>query len=105
MPRSLPRSGPCATRTTCPIPPAPSPARSPPPGRRSSAWLYPDSMAAVAEFEALRPRMLGLAYRMLGSVQEAEDIVQDAYLRWSKAPAIESPAGWLTKVVTNLCLN
>jgi RNA polymerase sigma-70 factor (ECF subfamily) len=42
---------------------------------------------------------------MLGSVQEAEDVVQDAYLRWSKAPAIESPAGWLTKVVTNLCLN
>lgn len=62
-------------------------------------------MAAVAEFEAFRPRMLGLAYRMLGSVQEAEDVVQDAYLRWSKASAIESPAGWLTKVVTNLCLN
>jgi RNA polymerase sigma-70 factor (TIGR02957 family) len=42
---------------------------------------------------------------MLGSVQEAEDIVQDTYLRWSKASTVESPAGWLTKVVTNLCLN
>ncbi|MFG2499170.1 RNA polymerase sigma-70 factor [Streptomyces sp. NPDC048441] len=51
--------------------------------------------------------MFSLAYRMLGSAQDAEDAVQDAYPRWSGADrtAIERPAAWLTKVVTNLCLN
>ncbi|MFD9220599.1 sigma factor [Streptomyces sp. NPDC060064] len=37
------------------------------------------------EFTAHRPRMFGLAYRLLGSAEEAEDAVQDAYLRWSGA--------------------
>ncbi|TGB14334.1 RNA polymerase sigma-70 factor [Streptomyces sp. MZ04] len=51
--------------------------------------------------------MFSLAYRMLGSAQEAEDTVQDAYLRWSGARRddIGQPAAWLAKVVTNLCLN
>lgn len=51
--------------------------------------------------------MFSLAYRMLGSAQEAEDAVQDAYLRWSGARRadIGQPAAWLAKVVTNLCLN
>lgn len=65
-------------------------------------------MTALAEeFESHRPRMFGLAYRMLGSAQEAEDAVQDAYLRWSGARRadIERPAAWLAKVVTRLCLN
>ncbi len=59
------------------------------------------------EFEAHRPRMFGLAYRMLGSADEAEDVVQDAYLRWDGADrsAVERPSAWLAKVVTNLCLN
>ncbi|MEU5534856.1 RNA polymerase sigma-70 factor [Streptomyces sp. NPDC020362] len=59
------------------------------------------------EFETHRPRLFGLAYRLLGSAQEAEDAVQDAYLRFSGADrtAIEHPAAWLAKVVTNLCLN
>ncbi|WP_280922760.1 RNA polymerase sigma-70 factor [Streptomyces sp. MZ04] len=64
--------------------------------------------AALAdEFESHRPRMFSLAYRMLGSAQEAEDTVQDAYLRWSGARRddIGQPAAWLAKVVTNLCLN
>jgi RNA polymerase sigma-70 factor (ECF subfamily) len=62
---------------------------------------------AVGEFEAQRPRMFGLAYRLLGSAQEAEDIVQDAFLRWHRADraAIAVPSAWLAKVVTNLCLN
>ncbi|MEV4378141.1 RNA polymerase sigma-70 factor [Streptosporangium sp. NPDC049644] len=61
----------------------------------------------IEEFEAERPRMFGLAYRMLGSAAEAEDVVQDAYLRWSGAERehIGSPGAWLAKVVTNLCLN
>jgi RNA polymerase sigma-70 factor (ECF subfamily) len=58
------------------------------------------------EFETHRPRLFGLAYRMLGSAEEAEDTVQDAYLRFSGADrsAIERPSAWLAKVVTNLCL-
>ncbi|KMS71051.1 RNA polymerase subunit sigma-24 [Streptomyces viridochromogenes] len=62
--------------------------------------------ALADEFETHRPRLFGLAYRMLGSADEAEDTVQDAYLRFSGADrtAIEYPAAWLAKVVTNLCL-
>lgn len=61
----------------------------------------------VAEFEAYRQRMFGLAYRMLGSAAEAEDTVQDAYLRWRQVPRSEIGhlGAWLAKVVTNLCLN
>ena len=61
----------------------------------------------MEDFEAQRPRLFWLAYRLLGSASEAEDAVQDAYLRLHGAdPArIESLPAWLTKVVTNLCLN
>ncbi|MFD8632924.1 RNA polymerase sigma-70 factor [Streptomyces sp. NPDC059656] len=63
--------------------------------------------ASVADFEEHRPRMFGIAYRMLGSATEAEDIVQDAYLRWTAADRgdVEHPGAWLAKAVTNLCLN
>ncbi|MFF9208056.1 MULTISPECIES: RNA polymerase sigma-70 factor [unclassified Streptomyces] len=63
--------------------------------------------ALAEEFETLRPRLFGLAYRMLGSAEEAEDIVQDAYLRLSGADraGIAHLGAWLAKVVTNLCLN
>ncbi|MGW1890702.1 RNA polymerase sigma-70 factor [Streptomyces sp. NPDC002004] len=63
--------------------------------------------ALAEEFQTHRPRMFGLAYRMLGSAHEAEDVVQDAYLRWSGADraAVVHPAAWLAKVVTHLCLN
>ncbi|MFB7934875.1 RNA polymerase sigma-70 factor [Streptomyces sp. NPDC056039] len=59
------------------------------------------------EFEVHRPRLFSLAYRLLGSAEEAEDAVQDAYLRYSGADrtGIEHLAAWLAKVVTNLCLN
>ncbi|MFF4348538.1 RNA polymerase sigma-70 factor [Streptomyces sp. NPDC001530] len=58
------------------------------------------------EFETYRPRLFGLAYRMLGSAADAEDTVQDAYLRFSGADraAIGQLGAWLAKVVTNLCL-
>jgi RNA polymerase sigma-70 factor, ECF subfamily len=63
----------------------------------------------VAAFEGLRPRLRGLAYRMLGSVGDAEDAVQDAYLRWLQADGgaggIRSPEAWLVTVVTRLCLD
>ncbi|MFH0516885.1 RNA polymerase sigma-70 factor [Streptomyces sp. M41] len=64
------------------------------------------TITTADEFETYRPRLFGLAYRMLGSADEAEDTVQDAYLRFSGADrsGIEHPAAWLAKVVTNLCL-
>ncbi|MCG5215859.1 RNA polymerase sigma-70 factor [Streptosporangium sp. KLBMP 9127] len=60
---------------------------------------------AVEEFERHRSKLFGLAYRMLGSAEEAEDVVQDAFLRWHHASAVESPWAWLAKVATNLCVN
>jgi RNA polymerase sigma-70 factor (ECF subfamily) len=52
-----------------------------------------------------RPHLFALAYRMLGSAAEAEDIVQEAWLRWRDADGIESPGAWLSTVVTRLCLD
>ena len=61
----------------------------------------------AATFETERKRLTGVAYRMLGRWSEAEDAVQDAYLRWQAADqrAIETPAAWLTTVVVRLCLD
>lgn len=58
-------------------------------------------------FEAQRPRLLRLAYRMLGAHAEAEDIVQEAWLRWRRSdPAdLSEPAAWLTRIVSRLCLD
>jgi RNA polymerase sigma-70 factor (ECF subfamily) len=60
----------------------------------------------LREFEAGRARLLAVAYRLLGSATEAEDAVQDTFLRWNAADrdAVRNPAAWLTKVLTNLCL-
>ncbi|GAB3435511.1 RNA polymerase sigma factor SigJ [Actinophytocola sediminis] len=56
-----------------------------------------------------RPRLINLAYRLLGSLADAEDVVQDAYARWyarsrPQRDAIESPGAWLTTVTSRLCL-
>jgi len=59
----------------------------------------------LERFEANRRRLFGLAYRLLGEASEAEDVVQDVYLRWERSDTAVSPEAWLTKVVTNLCLN
>jgi RNA polymerase sigma-70 factor (ECF subfamily) len=57
-------------------------------------------------FEAHRPRLKRLAYRMLGSVSEAEDAVQDAWLRWERAgAAVTDPAAWLVRATTRLCID
>jgi RNA polymerase sigma factor (sigma-70 family) len=60
-----------------------------------------------AQFEAARARLFALAYRMLGSRAEAEDVVQDAWLRWHAADASEVrvPAAWLTTVTTRLAID
>ncbi|MGQ4404364.1 sigma factor [Streptomyces hayashii] len=58
-------------------------------------------------FEADRPRLRAVAYRMLGSLSEAEDAVQETWLRASRADvaAVEDLSGWLTTVVGRICLN
>ena len=62
---------------------------------------------AVDAFEAHRDHLLGLAYRMLGSIAEAEDVVQEAYLRWHKTDtdAVTDPRAYLARVVTRLGLD
>jgi RNA polymerase sigma-70 factor (ECF subfamily) len=64
-----------------------------------------DERAAV--FTETRPLLFSIAYRMLGSVADAEDIVQDAYLRWQRVPATEvrEPRAYLTTIVTRLAIN
>ncbi|MET9378798.1 RNA polymerase sigma factor SigJ [Streptomyces sp. NPDC003035] len=64
-------------------------------------------MSDVDRFEAARPRLEAIAYRLLGSASEAEDAVQETFLRWQAADAgrIMVPEAWLTKVLTNFCLN
>ena len=78
---------------------------------RSPAWRDADR---VATFEHERPRLVGLAYRMLGVRADAEDVVQDAWLRWDRAGGrghgddgveVSNTAAWLTTVVSRLALD
>ena len=63
-------------------------------------------MNADAVFEAQRPRLLGLAYRMLGVYAEAEDVVQETWIRWNASTdELERPAAWLTTVATRIALD
>jgi RNA polymerase sigma-70 factor, ECF subfamily len=61
----------------------------------------------LTAFQEHRSLLFGIAYRMLGSVADAEDVVQDTYVRWQQAAdeTIRSPRAWLTTVTTRLCLN
>jgi RNA polymerase sigma-70 factor, ECF subfamily len=63
--------------------------------------LAPD----LSELERQRPYLLGVAYRMLGSASDAEDVVQEALLRASGAGELSAPRAYLTTVVTRLCLD
>src|SRR5215471_5934964 len=58
-------------------------------------------------FHAQRPRLFSIAYRMLGSVADAEDILQDAFIRWqqSSVTEIQSPEAFLVTIVSRLCIN
>jgi RNA polymerase sigma-70 factor (ECF subfamily) len=65
------------------------------------------SQRAAAVFDPLRSTLIRAAYRMLGSVADAEDVVQDAFLRWLDVDrdAVREPAAFLRRVVTRLCLD
>ena len=61
----------------------------------------------IHDMEKLRPRLFGLAYRMLGSRQDAEDAVQEALLRWYRADTAEvrSAEAWLVTVLSRICID
>ena len=69
--------------------------------------MLDEEATLAAEFEAHRAHLLGLGYRMLGSVSEAEDVVQEAWLRFRRADraAIREPRAFLSRVVARLCLD
>ncbi|HEY4135307.1 MAG TPA: sigma-70 family RNA polymerase sigma factor [Alphaproteobacteria bacterium] len=62
---------------------------------------------AATSFAPLRPRLLRIAYRMLGSLAEAEDMVQEAYIRWHQVDrsAVRDAGAFLSRTVTRLCLD
>jgi len=62
---------------------------------------------ALDTFQALRPRLFGIAYRMLGVRADAEDVVQDAWLRWTATDhdALQSAEAWLVTVTTRLAID
>jgi RNA polymerase sigma-70 factor (ECF subfamily) len=70
----------------------------------TAATPYED---AATTFDPLRPRLIRIAYRMLGSVADAEDVVQEAFLRWLDADrdAVREPEAYLRRIVTRLCLD
>lgn len=66
-----------------------------------------DGGMGTTEFERERPRLRNLAYRMTGTPDDADDVVQDVWLRWERAdrPSIDNPAAWLTTVTTRVALD
>ena len=69
--------------------------------------MMPDRPVFSSDVERYRARLFGIAYRMLGSVQDAEDIVQEAMLRWHRTDraAVREPEAWLVSVVTRLAID
>ncbi|EKF24727.1 RNA polymerase sigma factor, sigma-70 family protein [Mycolicibacterium hassiacum DSM 44199] len=63
--------------------------------------------ARLGDFESLRPHLLAVAYRLVGTMADAEDVVQDAWLRWNgtDSAVIKDPRAWLTTVVSRLALD
>jgi RNA polymerase sigma-70 factor (TIGR02957 family) len=76
-----------------------SPAR-----QKSESGVRDDGLSAFAE---VRPRLFGIAYRVLGSAAEAEDIVQDVWLRWQATDrsVVENPPAFLATTTTRMCIN
>src|SRR4051812_26775111 len=65
------------------------------------------NLGAAAVFDPLRPKLIRAAYRMLGSLADSEDVVQDAFMRWlgTDRDAVREPEAFLRRVVTRLCLD
>jgi RNA polymerase sigma-70 factor (TIGR02957 family) len=81
------------------------PPQTPPPLRLEvQTGEHEDGLSA---FAPVRPRLFGIAYRMLGSAAEAEDVVQDVWMRWQSTnrKAVENPSAFLATTTTRLCIN
>jgi RNA polymerase sigma-70 factor (TIGR02957 family) len=78
--------------------------QTPPSLRDAATDEHDDGLLA---FAPVRPRLFGIAYRMLGSAAEAEDIVQDVWLRWQSVnrSTVENPPAYLATTTTRLCIN
>jgi RNA polymerase sigma-70 factor (ECF subfamily) len=87
-----------------PTPGSPTPTPGSPTPTPGSPTPTPGSLDV---FEGERPRLTGLAYRITGSLADAEDVVQEAWIRWADRDAysVENPAGWLTTVTSRLALD
>jgi RNA polymerase sigma-70 factor (ECF subfamily) len=74
------------------------------PDDNTGAALHDDDLA---RFLDVRPQLFGIAYRMLGSVADAEDVVQDAWIRWQNTDrrGVQNPAAFLTTTTTRLAIN
>src|ERR1700744_126740 len=61
----------------------------------------------LSAFAAVRPRLFGIAYRMLGSAAESEDILQDVWMRWqtTNRAVVENPGAFLATTTTRMCIN
>src|SRR5690242_12973470 len=66
-----------------------------------------DAQARVELFSQHRPLLFSIAYRMLGSVADAEDMVQEAFIRWQRSgdTEVQSPRTFLVTIVSRLCIN
>jgi RNA polymerase sigma-70 factor (TIGR02957 family) len=75
--------------------------------KTSADTARPDLDQAAAVFADVRPRLFGIAYRMLGSVSDAEDLLQDVWLRWQACDrsAVSHPAAYLATTTTRLAIN
>src|SRR4029077_11001933 len=76
-------------------------------GASGSLMAEPGPRGAAGVLDAPRPRLMRVAYRMLGSVADAEDVVQEAFVRWMGVDRdeIREPEAFLRRVVTRLCLD
>lgn len=65
------------------------------------------TMSALETFVAARPKLFSIAYRMTGSVADAEDLCQETWLRWERTPrgGVTAPEGWLVRTITNLAID
>jgi RNA polymerase sigma-70 factor (TIGR02957 family) len=79
--------------------------QTPPPLRPGAKTGEHDD--GLSAFAAVRPRLFGIAYRMLGSAAEAEDVVQDVWMRWQSTnrSTVENPPAYLATTTTRLCIN
>src|SRR5258708_4909851 len=94
------RDSPTGARSPCTTP-------APPPMTTTLRAPLLDPEADAAAFEEWRPLLFGISYRMLGSAADAEDVVQEAFIRWTgrRDELVQSVRSYLVTIVTRLCLD